>query len=137
MAARKIARVGFKGKILQVMESGPAASAWAQGSSYNCGTASESRENVLGRESLTQIYFSPSYSRAAQPLSWWLTMSHTYIISPLVTVRRTLPAASLSAVPGAVRAPGPSHSSGSDSGLYKRDGNTKKLRCFRILRKSL
>lgn len=57
MAARKIARVGFKGKILQVMESGPAASAWVRGSSHDCGTALESRENVLSRESKRRTSF--------------------------------------------------------------------------------
>lgn len=63
-------------------------------------------------------------------------MSYTSI-SPLVTVRHTLPASSPSAIPGAVGAPGPSHSSGNDSGLYTKDGNTKKtLKCFQFLRKS-
>lgn len=83
--------------------------------------------------------FSSLYTRAAQPPSWWLTVSHT-CISSLVTVRHTLPAASPTAIPGAFRAPGLSHSSGNDSGLYMMNGNTKKkkkLKCFQFLRESL
>lgn len=73
---------------------------------------------------LNSDLFFPLYTKAAQPPSWWLTVSHT-CISSLVTVRHTLPAASPTAIPGALRAPGSSHSSGNDSGLYMRDGNTK------------
>lgn len=63
MAARKIARVDFKGKAPQVRDSVCAASSWMRGSAYGCGTASERRRNIFGEgkldlagQSLSSLY---------------------------------------------------------------------------------
>lgn len=67
MAAKKIARVDFKGKAPQVTESIPVVSSWVQGSEHGCGTASERRRNIFGqgKPDVARQFLSSPYPEAS------------------------------------------------------------------------